>query len=75
MGYAEDSFEMKPLTDEDVKFQREIIDSGYGEWGFDQKLMEIVKEEATAYFNGDKSVDDVCKVIQNRATTYVNENK
>ena len=75
MGYAEDSFEMKPLTDEDVKFQREIIDSGYGEWGFDEKLMEIVNEEATAYFNGDKSVDDVCKVIQNRATTYVNENK
>ena len=36
-------------------------------------VMMIVNEEAPGYFEGQRSIEDVCKYIQNRATTVVNE--
>ena len=41
----------------------------------DSNLMNIITEEAEAYFKGQKSLDDVTSIIQSRATIYVNENK
>ena len=38
-------------------------------------LMSIIKEAAGAYFAGDKSLDETSKLIQNRVTLYVNENR
>lgn len=37
-------------------------------------LLKIVNEEAAAYFNGQKSVEDVTKSIQSRMSIYVSEN-
>ena len=42
---------------------------------YNEAVSNIISEEAAAYFNGDKSIDDVCKIIQDRATTFINENK
>lgn len=67
--------ECKPLTQEQVADYREVLDSASGVWSYDENIKTIVSEEAAAYFSGDKSIDDVCAVIQNRVTTYVNENK
>lgn len=39
----------------------------------DSSIRTIIDEEATAYFNGHKSLDETTKIIQNRVTTYVNE--
>ena len=39
----------------------------------DQGIMMIVNEEAPAFFEGQRSVEDVCKNIQNRATTLLHE--
>ncbi|MBR5975776.1 MAG: hypothetical protein IK020_11410, partial [Clostridiales bacterium] len=39
----------------------------------DPSVMMIVNEEAPGYFEGQRSIEDVCKNIQNRATTVVNE--
>ncbi len=36
--------------------------------------LKIVNEEAAAYFNGQKSVEDVTKIIQSRMSIYVSEN-
>lgn len=33
----------------------------------------IVKEEIPAYFAGQKSLDEVIKIINDRAKTYLNE--
>lgn len=41
----------------------------------DDQVLSIVSEEAGAYFDGQKSVDDVVGVIQSRANIYMNENK
>ena len=39
----------------------------------DAGIMMIVNEEAPGYFEGQRSAEDVCKNIQNRATTLLNE--
>ena len=75
MGMSGFELESKPLTQEEVDEYRKFIDSASGVWEADTNIYNIVKEEAAAYFSGDKSIDDVCEIIQNRATTYVNENK
>lgn len=68
-------FKIEPLTDEEINTFRSIVEKSKGRWEPDDKIWDIVKEEASAYFAGDKSVDDVCTVIQDRVTTYVNESK
>ena len=66
---------MKPLTDEEVQEYRDIINRISKTWDYDESLNEIISEEAKAYFAGDKTVDETCEIIQNRATTYVKESK
>lgn len=48
------------------------VDSVYG---YDEKIYNIVREEALAYFNGDKTVQDAAQLIQSRVNLYVNESK
>ncbi|NEW09040.1 extracellular solute-binding protein [Paenibacillus sp. SYP-B3998] len=37
------------------------------------KIQEIISNESKAFFSGQKSAEDVAKLIQNRVTTYLNE--
>lgn len=39
----------------------------------DVKVISIVGEESLAYFSGQKSAEEVAKLIQNRSTTFLNE--
>ncbi|MEK4849141.1 extracellular solute-binding protein [Paenibacillus sp. FSL H7-0756] len=39
----------------------------------DVKILNIIGEEANAFFSGQKTAEDVAKLIQNKATTYLNE--
>ena len=48
------------------------IDSVYT---YDQNIYNIVNEVAGGYFNGDKTVEDTAKQIQDRVTLYVNEQR
>ena len=40
----------------------------------DDEIINIINEEAGAYYSGQKGIDDVVNIIQNRAQLYVNEN-
>ncbi len=42
--------------------------------GGDQEIFNIIEEEIESYFSGQKSVDEVAKVIQSRVNLYVKEN-
>lgn len=42
---------------------------------FDQSVIDIVTEEAQAYFAGQKSLDEVARLIQSKANIYVNEQR
>lgn len=41
----------------------------------DDEIMKIISEEAGAYYSGQKGMDDVVSVIQNRIRLYVEENR
>lgn len=42
-------------------------------YAYDSEIADIVQEESAAYFNGDKSVEDVIDVIENRVSIYLAE--
>lgn len=42
---------------------------------YDQNILDIVKEETAGYFAGQKSLDDTVRLIQNRVSLYVAEQK
>lgn len=42
---------------------------------YNEKLLNIVEEEAAAYFAGQKNAEAVADIIQSRAQIYVNENR
>ena len=41
----------------------------------DTKLEAIITEEAESYFSGQKSLETVVSIIQNRAETYIAESR
>lgn len=62
------------LRQEDCDALFEIISSTNSSRVFDASIWNIVEEEATAYFKGEKPLEQVIQVIQNRAQTYIQEN-
>lgn len=76
-GWSYDDFEVEigPLSDEQVALFESVLNKTHKSLETDYKLSEIINEEAQAYFKGDKSVDEVCDIIQSRVSTYVNENR
>ena len=69
-----DRIEAKPLTEDEVKKIYDYVTSVNTLYRFDNKLDEIISEEASAFFSGQKSAEDVAKIIQKRVSTYLNEN-
>jgi multiple sugar transport system substrate-binding protein len=63
----------KPLTEEDVKTVQNLIGKANKYTAADQKVLNILKEETKAFFDGQKSAADTAKAIQDRVNTYINE--
>lgn len=75
--YISDDLQVKipPLSDEEVSALWDFI-SGLSETAnLDTELMSIVEEEAPSYWSGDKSVDEVCSVIQSRVQIFISESR
>ena len=53
---------------------KDLIDSSVASTNNDTTILNIISEEAQGYFEGQKSAQDVAKVIQSRVQTYVSEN-
>jgi len=66
-------FETGPITDETELILRDAISSIGGIYENDDAVIQIVDEEAAAYFGGYKTVDEVCDIIQSRVSTYISE--
>ncbi|MCR5215047.1 MAG: extracellular solute-binding protein [Eubacterium sp.] len=66
---------LEPFNDSETEDFRKLIESADELWVYDTGIAEIIREEALSYFQGDKSVDEVASIIQNRVNTYINENK
>ncbi|MGN0598261.1 MAG: ABC transporter substrate-binding protein [Oscillospiraceae bacterium] len=72
---GEQQFVITPNTDEDNQRMMDFIKSVNSVYEYDRDLLKIIEEEVQAYFSGQKSVDEVTDIIQNRASTYISESR
>mgnify|MGYP000010603797 FL=1 len=65
------------VTDNDIEMLRKLIGEidSIASDRQNTSLMNIITEEAEAYFKGQKTLNEVTDIIQSRATIYVNETK
>lgn len=62
------------IRQEDCDALYEVIYSANNSSIFDANIWNIVSEEAETYFDGEKTLDQVVQIIQNRAKIYIQEN-
>lgn len=63
----------KPLTQEDVELVQKLVNSANKYIKADRQVLDIVREETKAFFEGRKTAGDTAKTIQDRVNTYINE--
>ena len=74
-GYYNYQMDLEPASDEEVEIYRELVDSTKRVEEYNDFILDIILEEAEAYFNGEESLDKAAEVIQSRVKTYINENR
>ncbi len=70
-----DTVKVKNISAEDAARVKKFIMGSTAMMSYDTKINEIIKEESAAYFSGQKSAEDVAKIIQSRVSIYVQENQ
>lgn len=68
-------FELRPLTQEETDRYCQMIAHTRKIRQTDWQILNMIQEEAGAYFAGDKGLDETVDIIQNRVATYVNESR
>lgn len=66
---------IEPMTKEEAAEFTAFLSSLTLVGAYDQSMMEIVTEEAQAFFEGQKSAQDVADIIQSRMKIYVSESR
>lgn len=74
LGGEEFTVEVYAANEEQVARVREMIETAQNEESMNTEILNIILEEASGYFEGQKSVEDVAAVVQNRVQLYMNEN-
>lgn len=75
IGYGDWEYTYHNPTEEEINRLRELIEVAQPATNANEAIMNIINEEAEAFFQGQKSVDDVASIIQSRIQVYVNENR
>ena len=70
-----DVYVSQPLKPEEVELFRDCLKRAKTMSAKDDIYMSIIKEECGAYFAGQKSLDDVIDIMQNRIELYLAESK
>ncbi len=61
-------------SERDVSLFCSIIDNAKPLYQYEKKIIDIIFEEAEPFFAGQKTADEVCSIIQKRATIVLQEN-
>ncbi len=72
---AADAIAIDRFTWDDVNAALKLVPDATPFFSVDDEILQIINEEAGAYYSGQKGADDVVSIIQNRIQLYVNENK
>lgn len=73
-GYDNWEAEIYAATQEEVDLVKSMIEVAKPAGMNDQTIFQMIQEDAAAYFEGQKSAEDVAAVIQSRVEIYVSEN-
>ena len=65
----------RPSTQEEIDLVLKLLNEVRLEPESGAEVMNIINEEAEAFYQGQKTVDQVAEVIQRRVSIYVNENR
>lgn len=71
-GENEEVYAIEP---EQVEQLRELVASTNKRANYDSDIFSIVSEQAAAFFQGQKSAEEVAKLIQSKANIFVNEQR
>ncbi|MBD5543441.1 MAG: hypothetical protein HDR01_04130 [Lachnospiraceae bacterium] len=71
--YGDVSLQRKPSSKEDIEQFQKVIEEIDHEVIYDNPIMDIVLEEAKAYYNQEKTSREVGESIQNRVAIYLEE--
>ncbi len=71
--YGDVSLKRKPSSKEDIRQFQAIVEGIDHEIIYDSPVLDIVSEEAEAYFHKEKTSREVSENIQNRVTIYLQE--
>ncbi len=75
ISYGDWEYTYHPVTDEEADLFRKIVNNAKPSQTSDSKLFDIILEEASAYFSGQKTPEDVAAIIQSRINIYINESR
>jgi len=68
-----ENIKLTPLSQEEIKKFYDYTVSIETNLNYDTQISNIVAEESSAFFEGQKSAEEVSKIIQNRVSNYINE--
>ncbi len=74
-SYDDYTIEYGPLSDEQIQTFLNIFNRTHKIDTSDTSIINIITDETSAFYKGQKNVDETAKLIQNRVTTYVNESR
>ena len=75
-GYDTYSVELRTPTDEEVETMRTLLNNTTAVLdSVSTSIMNIISEEAAAYFSGEKTAADVAAVVQSRVDIYLSETR
>lgn len=69
------TFQKSPLSKQEADTYVDLVNHIFRTSSDDETMLNIVVEEAEAYFSGKRSIDETTAIIQNRCKTYVNEHR
>ena len=68
-------FQYHAITQDDIDVITDLLKEATPAFSVENDdIINIINEEAAAYYSGQKNVEDVVKIIQNRVQLYVSEN-
>lgn len=75
MWLGDERIDVRKSTEEDTQRIYDIIKGAKVFFRQNQEISDIISQEAAAFYDGQKSVDDVAKVINSRIQILVNERR
>ncbi len=74
-GWGSSATQLYALSQEEADDIRALVSGTDRVWGSDQGILDTITAESEAFFAGQKSAQEVAKLVQSKLTIYVNEQR